>query len=65
MPEGMHHTFGEQLQQARQYADEADALALGIELEEVQHLRYQGKITKQQAHELRESVYLMQMALAE
>ena len=65
MPEGMRHTFGEQLQQARLHADEADALALGIELEEIQHLRTKGIITKQQAHELRESVYLMQMTLAE
>ena len=42
-----------------------DALALGFELEEVQRLRAQGIITKQQAHELRESVYLMQMTLGE
>ena len=65
MPEGMLHTFNDQMKQARKHADEADALALGIELEEIQRLRSQGKITKQQAHELRESVYLMQMTLAE
>ncbi|MBQ3266439.1 MAG: sodium:proton antiporter [Atopobiaceae bacterium] len=65
LPEGMQETFGVQFQQARQHADEADALALGFELEEVQRLRAQGIITKQQAHELRESVYLMQMTLGE
>ena len=65
LPQGMMQTFGEQAKQARQYADEADALALGIELEEIQRLRTQEKITKQQAHELRESVYLMQMTLGE
>ncbi len=65
LPEGMRQTFKEQFKKARQHADEADALALGIELDEVQRLRAQGAITKQQAHELRESVYLMQMTLAE
>ena len=65
MPEGMEETFGEQLRHARKYADEADALALGFELEEIQRLRTQGKITKHQAQELRRSVYLMQMTLAD
>ncbi len=65
LPEGMQQTFGEQFKQARQHADEADAVALSIELEEIQRLRAQEKITKQQAHDLRESVYLMQMTLAE
>lgn len=64
-PEMPGGTFGEQFRQARRHADEADALALGIELEEVQHLRSQQIITKQQARELRESVYLMQMTLGE
>ena len=45
--------------------DVATLDALGFELEEVQRLRAQGIITKQQAHELRESVYLMQMTLGE
>ncbi len=65
LPKGMAQTFNEQFKQARQYADEADALALNIELDEIQRLRAQGAITKQQAHELRESVYLMQMTLGE
>lgn len=65
LPEGMVQTFGEQYKQARQHADEADALALSLELEEIQRLRAQEKITKQQAHDLRESVYLMQMTLGE
>ena len=64
LPEGMRQTFGEQFKQARKHADEADALALGFELEEVHRLRAQDAITKQQAHELRESVYLMQMTLS-
>ena len=63
LPEGMRQTFGEQFKKARQHADEADALALSIGLEEVHRLRAEGAITKQQAHELRESVYLMQMTL--
>lgn len=65
MPEGMEQNFGEQLQKARKYSDEADALALSIELEEIQRLFSNGEITKQQAHELRESVYLMQMTLTD
>ena len=65
MPENMRQTFGEQFKMARKHADEADALGLEIELEEIRRLRDDGKITKQQAHELRESVYLMQMSLGE
>lgn len=65
MPENMRKTFGDQFRRARKHADEADARALGIELEEIGHLRERGEITKQQAHELRENVYLMQMTLAE
>ena len=65
MPTGMLQTFSEQFKQARQHADEADALALSIELEEINRLRTSEKITKQQAHELREGVYLMQMTLME
>ena len=65
MPEGMRQTFGEQFRAARKHADEADTRALEIELEEIRRLRDAGEITKQQAHELRESVYLMQMTLGE
>ena len=65
MPEDMRQTFGEQFKMARKHADEADTLGLEVELEEIRRLRDAGKITKQQAHELRESVYLMQMTLAE
>ena len=65
LPEGMEQTFSEQFKQARKFSDEADAVALSIELEEINRLRVAGDITKQQAHELRESVYLMQMTLAE
>ena len=65
MPAEMRQTFGEQFRAARKHADEADARALEIELEEIGRLRARGDITKQQAHELRESVYLMQMTLGE
>jgi len=65
MPEDMRHTFGEQFRAARKHAEEADARALEIELEEIGRLRAVGSITKQQARDLRESVYLMQMTLAE
>ena len=65
LPDGMAQTFGDQFKQARKHAEEADAFALGIELDEVHNLRAQGKITKQQAQELRESVYIMQMSLGE
>ena len=65
MPTDMRQTFGEQFRAARKHADEADARALEIELEEISGLRARGDITKQQAHELRESVYLMQMTLEE
>ena len=65
MPQGMLQTFSAQFKQARQHADEADALALSIELEEIQRLRAHEQISKQQAHELREGVYLMQMTLTE
>ena len=63
LPEGMNQTFGEQFRAARKHADEADARALEIELEEIGRLRAAGEITRQQAHKLRESVYLMQMTL--
>ena len=65
LPADMRQTFGEQFRAARKYADEADARALEIELEEIGCLRASGSITKRQAHELRESVYLMQMTLGE
>ena len=63
MPADMHATFTNQLHQARMYATEADAHGLTVELEEISHLRANGTITKQQAHKLRENVYLMQMSL--
>ena len=65
LPDEMRQTFGEQFRAARKYAEEADARALEIELEEIGRLRMDGSITKQQARDLRESVYLMQMALGE
>ena len=65
LPEGMVQTFKDQTKQARQHAEEADAVALSIELEEINRLRSQDKITKHQAQELREGVYLMQMTLGE
>ena len=65
LPDGMRQTFGEQFRKARAYSEEADARALGIELDEIGRLRSRGEITEQQARDLRESVYLMQMTLAE
>ena len=61
----MRQNFGEQFRQARKHADEADSRALSIELDEIRRLRDEGTITKQQAHVLRENVYLMQMTLGE
>jgi CPA1 family monovalent cation:H+ antiporter len=63
MPADMRALFNKQLHEARKHASEADAYGLTIELEEISRLRANGKITKQQARELRENVYLMQMSL--
>ena len=56
-------SFAEQLGQARKYADQVDAYVLDIELDEIRHLRNEGKITDNVARELRKNVHLLQMSL--
>lgn len=63
MPDGMQQTFGEQFAQAHRYADEVDAVALEIELEEIRRQQTNGTITPEVAGQLRESVYILQMQL--
>lgn len=65
MPEGMNQTFGEQFAHARRFADEVDAAALELELEEIRRLRMEGEISGEVAAKLREQVYLFQMQLGE
>lgn len=56
-------SFAEQFGQARKYADQVDAYVLDIELDEIRHLRNEGKITDNVARELRKNVHLLQMSL--
>ena len=63
MPEGMQQTFADQFASARRYADEVDAVALEIELEEIRRQQMEGNISPEIANQLRESVYLLQMQL--
>ncbi|WP_273090005.1 Na+/H+ antiporter [Cryptobacterium curtum] len=56
-------SFAEQFGQARKYADQVDAYVLDIELDEIRHLRNEGKITDSVARELRKNVHLLQMSL--
>ncbi len=63
MPESMQHTFTEQFAAARRYADEVDAMALGVEHEAIRTLTDRGEIDPGIARELREDVYLLQMQL--
>ncbi|MBQ9042223.1 MAG: Na+/H+ antiporter [Eggerthellaceae bacterium] len=63
MPEGMQQTFGDQFRKARQYADEVDAVALEMELEEIRRQQMEGEMPVEIANQLRESVYVLQMHL--
>ena len=54
--------FDDQLDKARRYADEVDASAYVVELEQIGKLEAAGQIDKQVAAQLREDVYLMQMS---
>ena len=63
MPEGMKHTFASQFEKAREYADEVDAGAFTIELDQIRLLRENHEITEHVAHKLREDVYLLQMQM--
>lgn len=56
-------SFAEQFGQARKYADQVDAYVLDIELDEIRHMRNEGKITDNVARELRKNVHLLQMSL--
>ncbi len=60
LPFGLKNNTGKQFRMARRYADEADANAMEIELEQIRNLRMAGKISESAARTLREEVYLMQ-----
>ena len=47
------------------YADEVDADALSIELDQIRHLQDHGEISLPVANELRQRVYVLQMSLGE
>ena len=64
LPEGMKPLFGKQFQEAARYADEVDAEALTIELDQIHHLQEHGMITLPVANALRQRVYVLQMSLA-
>ncbi|MBQ9015796.1 MAG: Na+/H+ antiporter [Firmicutes bacterium] len=65
LPRGVKNTTGEQFRKAWHFADEADANALEIELDQIRRLRAEGRITEHEARTLREEVYLMQTTLME
>ncbi len=65
MPTGLRANTTEQFWMARRYADEVDANALSIELDQIRRLRTEGRITEAAARELREQVYLMQTVYLE
>ncbi len=60
LPEGLRNVTGEQFKKAQLYADEVDANVLGMELDQIRKLRYDGSLTENEARKLREEVYLMQ-----
>ena len=63
LPEDMLQAFTSQFEAARHYADEVDAGALAIELDQIRILREKGQMTEAVARVLREDVYLLQMQL--
>ena len=63
LPKGMEPLFGKQFAEAARYADEVDADALTIELDQIRHLQEHGEITLPVANELRQRVYVLQMSL--
>lgn len=65
MPAGMQQTFGEQFAQARHHADDVDAAALELELDEIRRLQRAGEISPEIAARLRDEVYVFQMQLGE
>ena len=62
LPEGMEPLFGKQFAEAARYADEVDADALTIELDQIRHLQDHGEISLPVANELRQRVYVLQMS---
>ena len=65
LPDGMRPLFGGQFAEAARYADEVDADALSIELDQIRHLQDHGEISLLVANELRQRVYVLQMSLGE
>ena len=65
LPDGMQPLFGGQFAEAARYADEVDADALSIELDQIRHLQDHGEISLPVANELRQRVYVLQMSLGE
>ncbi|MEC4174971.1 sodium:proton antiporter [Adlercreutzia sp. R7] len=65
LPEGMEPLFGKQFAEAARYADEVDADALSIELDQIRHLQEHGEISLPIANALRQRVYVLQMTLGE
>lgn len=65
MPEGMRANTQEQFNKAREYAEEADANVLAMELDQIRRLRAAGKISAEVSKELRDQVYLLQTAQLE
>lgn len=63
LPKDMKPMFGKQLSDAGRYADEVDADALAIELEQIRSLHEHGEISLEAANELRQKVYVLQMSL--
>ncbi len=65
LPDGMEPLFGKQFAEAARYADEVDANALTIELDQIRHLQQKGDISDAVANELRQRVYALQMSLTD
>lgn len=65
LPDGMQPLFAGQFAEAARYADEVDADALSIELDQIRRLQEHGEISLSIASELRQRVYVLQMSLEE
>ena len=65
LPDGMQPLFGGQFAEAARYADEVDADALSIELDQIRHLQDHGEISLPVANELRQRVYVLQLSLGD
>ena len=65
LPAGMRPLFGKQLLEAARYADEVDADALTIELDQIRRLQEDGAISESVAQQLRQRVYVLQITLGD